>query len=369
MTSTRVRPPKSPVDPAADLSAVRLLTPDGERVSDPVYASSLDDDAIRQGYREMLLARRIDTEATNLQRQGQLSLWAPMLGQEGAQIGAVHALRDTDLIYPSYREIAMAMARGLDPVEILRVFRGVSHIGWDIDEYRFGLYNFVVGAQTLQATGHAMGIALDGADEVVLCCLGDGATSEGHVSEALNFAAVFEAPVVFFVQNNQWAISVPNARQFKASPAQRAVGFGITGVRVDGNDLLAVQAVVSAAVERARGGDGPQLVEAYTYRLGAHTTADDPTRYRSREEEQAWAEQDPLLRVERWLRAAHTPESFFATLADEADAVAADVRARALALEGPVITDLYDQVLAEPSAALIDEREQVQRYLSALEGR
>ncbi len=348
---------------------VQLLTPEGERVACPEYVSALDDEAIRRAYREMVRSRRVDAEAVNLQRQGQLALWASMLGQEAAQVGAVHALRPSDRVYPSYRETAMAMARGLDPVEVLQTFRGVSHICWDVDAYGFALYNFVVGAQALQATGYAMGVSLDGADDVVLCCLGDGSTSEGHVSEALNFAAVFAAPVVFFVQNNQWAISVPNERQFKAPPVQRAAGFGIPGVRVDGNDLLAVHAVVGTAVERARSGGGPQLVEAFTYRLGAHTTADDPTRYRTREEEQAWAERDPLLRVERYLRSAETPQRFFDDLAAEASALAADVRARALALPAPTITDLYQHVLAELPAVLADERDQVQRYLSALEGR
>jgi pyruvate dehydrogenase E1 component alpha subunit len=227
----------------------------------------------------------------------------------------------------------------------------------------------VVGAQTLQATGYAMGITLDGADEVVMACLGDGATSEGHVSEALNFAAVFKAPVIFLVQNNQYAISVPTSAQFRGAPAARATGFGMPGIRVDGNDLFAMNAVVAEAAERARSGGGPTLIEAMTYRIGAHTTADDPTRYRSREEEVEWAARDPLSRIERWLREQDTSDEYFSDLAHEADELAADVRSRVLELTPDGITELYDYVLAEPSAALVEEREQVVAYLATLEGR
>jgi pyruvate dehydrogenase E1 component alpha subunit len=247
--------------------------------------------------------------------------------------------------------------------------RGITHATWDVDALHFGLISFVVGAQTLQATGYAMGVTLDGADEVVMVCIGDGATSEGHVSEALNFAAVYNAPVIFLVQNNQYAISVPTSGQFRGAPAARAAGFGMPGVRVDGNDLFAMNAVVAEAAARARAGGGPTLIEAMTYRIGAHTTADDPTRYRSHEEEELWADRDPLVRIERWLREQGTSEEYFSALSDEADELAADVRARILALTPAGITELYDYVLAEPSAGLVEEREQVTRYLATLEGR
>jgi len=355
--------------PADGIETVQLLDAEGGAVHHPTYSPQLSADEVRDAYRTMFLARRIDVEGTNLQRQGQLALWAPAKGQEAAQIGAIAALRPTDMVYPSYRELAMAMHRGLDPVAILQIMRGITHATWDVDALHFGLFSFVVGAQTLQATGYAMGVTLDGADEVVLVCLGDGATSEGHVSEALNFAAVFNAPVIFLVQNNQYAISVPNSAQFRGAPAARAIGFGMPGIRVDGNDLLAVHAVVAEAAARARAGGGPTLVEAMTYRIGAHTTADDPTRYRSREEEESWAGRDPLVRIERWLRDQGTPEEYFSDLATEGDALATDVRARVLALTPDGITDLYEHVLAAPSAALIEERGQVIAYLASLEGR
>jgi 2-oxoisovalerate dehydrogenase E1 component alpha subunit len=355
--------------PADGIETVQLLDAEGGAVRHPTYSPQLSADEVRDAYRTMFLARRIDVEGTNLQRQGQLALWAPAKGQEAAQIGAITALRPTDMVYPSYRELAMAMHRGLDPVAILQIMRGITHATWDVDALHFGLFSFVVGAQTLQATGYAMGVTLDGADDVVLVCLGDGATSEGHVSEALNFAAVFNAPVIFLVQNNEYAISVPTSGQFRGAPAARAEGFGMPGIRVDGNDLLAVHAVVAEAAARARAGGGPTLVEAMTYRIGAHTTADDPTRYRSREEEELWAGRDPLVRIERWLRDQGTPEEYFSELATEGDELATDVRARVLTLTPDGITELYDYVLAEPSAALVEEREQVERYLATLEGR
>lgn len=361
--------PDDVAPPTDGIETVRLLAEDGSTISHPSYSPLLSAEAVRAAYRTMFLARRIDTEGTNLQRQGQLALWAPAMGQEAAQVGAISALRSDDRVYPSYRELSMAMHRGLDPVQIFQIMRGISHAGWDVDALNFGLFSFVVGAQTLQATGYAMGVTLDGADEVVLVCLGDGATSEGMVNEAFNFAAVFKAPVIFLVQNNQYAISVPNSLQFRGSPAARATGFGMPGIRVDGNDLLAVNAVVAEAAERARRGEGPTLVEAMTYRLGAHTTADDPTRYRSREEEALWAGRDPLTRTERWLRDQGTPDAYFDDLAAEGDAFATDVRARVLALEPVGIIDLYEHVLAEIPAALAEERDQVTAYLASLEGR
>ncbi len=364
------RPDDSDADQQDDgIDTVQLLDAEAQSHRHHSYSPLLSTEQVRDAYRTMFLARRLDNEGTNLQRQGQLALWAPAKGQEAAQIGAVAALRATDMVYPSYRELAMVMHRGIDPLAVFQIMRGITHATWDVEAHHMGVFAFVVGAQTLQAVGYGMGITLDGADEVVLVCLGDGATSEGHVSEALNFAAVYNAPVVFLVQNNQYAISVPTAQQFRGAPTARAAGFGMPGVRVDGNDLFAVHAVVAEAAARARAGGGPTLVEAMTYRIGAHTTADDPSRYRSREEEDTWGARDPLVRTERWLREQGTGDDFFADLAAEGDSVATDLRARVLALEPQGITDLYEFVLAEPSAALTEEREQVAAYLAGLEGR
>ena len=198
------------------------------------------------------------------------------------------------MAFPSYREHGVAWCRGLDPLRLLELFRGVNHGGWDPEEHKFHLYTIVIGDQTLHATGYAMGIKRDGAeDEAVIAYFGDGATSQGDVSEAFAWASVFNAPVVFFCQNNQWAISAPPERQSRVPIYQRASGFGFPGVRVDGNDVLACYAVTKQALRAAREGQGPTLIEAFTYRMGAHTTTDDPTRYRLAERARGLAAAGP----------------------------------------------------------------------------
>ena len=257
----------------------------------------------------MVLTRRIDIEATALQRHGELGIWAQLLGQEAAQIGAGRALRPQDFVFPTYREHGVAWCRGVDPLNLLGLFRGVDQGAWDPAENNFGLYTIVIGAQTLHATGYAMGMQRDGVvgtgdpdrDAAVIAHFGDGASSQGDVNEAFIFAASYNAPVVFFCQNNQWAISEPIERQTRIPLYQRALGFGFPGVRVDGNDVLATYAVTQAALQRARDGQGPTFVEAYTYRMGAHTTTDDPTRYRLSDDLERWKLKDPIARVEVYL--------------------------------------------------------------------
>ncbi len=366
---------------------VQLLTPRGERVTtgddDGAYAgrvAHLGIDDLRDRYRRMALVRRVDVEATALQRQGELALWASCSGQEAAQVGAAAALARQDHVFPSYREHGIAIGRGLDPVALLQLYRGTTHGGWDPAESGFHLYTLVIGAQTLHATGYAMGVQRDGAvgtgdpgrDTAVLACFGDGATAQGEVSEAMVWAGVFNAPVVFFCQNNQWAISEPNERQMRAPLAQRAAGFGFPGVRVDGNDVLAVEAVVGAAADRARSGEGPVLVEAWTYRMAAHTTSDDTSRYRDRAEEQHWRERDPLARLEAHLGAAADDGDHAAFLADvtaEADALAERVRRGVRALADPEPTSMFDHVYADPHPLVEEERAWLSDWLAAGEGR
>jgi len=360
-------PADVPSGPAA-VPMVTLLDLDGNRVTHPDYASALTDEQILAAYRDLVMARRLDMEGTNLQRQGQLALWAPCLGQEAAQVGASYGVAAADFIFPSYREHGIALARGLDPISILGLFRGIDHGGWDSAAHRFGLYTLVVGAQTLHAVGYAMGIQRDGADEAVLVCFGDGATSQGDVNEAFTFAAVNNAPVVFFLQNNQWAISEPNIRQTVVPLYQRAAGFGFPGVRVDGNDVLAVQAVVAEAMDRARAGGGPTLVEAFTFRMGAHTTSDDPKRYRTSADEDYWRARDPLSRVENYLRARGILDDDVASeLAAQADTMAARVRRETLALPEPEITDFYEHVFAEKSPLAAAEQAQMRAYAASFD--
>ena len=250
------------------------------------------------------------------------------------------------------------------------LFRGVSHGGWDPKEHNFHLYTIVIGAQTLHATGYAMGIQRDGAvgedGEAVIVYFGDGATSQGDVSESFIWASVSNAPVVFFCQNNQWAISEPLEKQSRIPLYQRARGFGFPGLRVDGNDVLACLAVTKKAMQDAREGQGPTLIEAYTYRMGAHTTTDDPTRYRLAAELEAWKLKDPVERVRAYLvRTGAADASFFAAVDAEADEVGAQVRKSCLTMPDPQPLTIFENVYAEPSPQLDWERERFAAYLDS----
>ena len=366
--------------PLTDDGLVQLLTPAGERVDHPDYSTRvahLDADALRGLYRDMVLVRRFDTEATALQRQGELGLWAQCLGQEAAQVGSGRALAPQDYVFPSYREHGVAHTRGLDLTQLLQLFRGVDHGGWAPEEFNFHLYTLVIGSHTLHATGYAMGVQRDGAvgtgdperDTAVVTYFGDGATAQGDVNEALVFAAVNNAPLVLFLQNNQWAISEPTTRQARVPLAARGPGFGVPCVRVDGNDVLATYAVTAEALERARSGGGPTLVEAFTYRMGAHTTSDDPSRYRSAAEEDYWRQRDPIDRLEQHLAATgELPEEFRAGLAAEADALGEKIRTFVRSLGRPATSTMFDHVYATPHSVVDAERAWFERYEASFAG-
>ena len=361
---------------------IQVLTPEGERVTSAPreyleIIDALTDEDLRGFYRDLVMIRRFDAEATALQRQGELGLWASLLGQEAAQVGSGRALRPQDYAFPTYREHGVAWCRGVDPVNLMGMFRGVNHGGWDPNEKNFHLYTIIIGAQTLHATGYAMGVQRDGAvgtgdderDTAVIAYFGDGATSQGDVSESLIFAGVNNSPVVFFCQNNQWAISEPNEKQTRAPLYHRARGFGFPGLRVDGNDVLAVYAVTKVALDAARSGQGPSFIEAFTYRMGAHTTSDDPTKYRLSAEVERWKLRDPIERLKAWL--AHegkADRAFFDQVAQEADALAADVRARCLALPDPDGTAMFEYVYGEDHPVMTAEREAFTAYQESFEG-
>jgi pyruvate dehydrogenase E1 component alpha subunit len=337
--------------------AVQLLTAQGERRDHPDYPLSLDAEQLRGLYADMARTRAIDAEGVQLQRQGELALWPSSLGQEAAQVGSARALRADDYAFPSYRDHGVALCRGLDPMDLLRMFRGVTNGGWDPAAHNLHLYTLVIGSQTLHATGYAMGVAKDGAETGVIAYFGDGATSQGDVSEAFNFAAVYTAPVVFFCQNNQWAISVPIERQSRVPLCQRASGFGFPGVRVDGNDVLACLAVTRAALERARAGQGPTLIEAFTYRMGAHTTADDPTRYRAAAEQEGWGRRDPIARLRAHLVEGDlADEAFFAEADAENERLARMLREHVRATPDPDPAAIFDHVYTEPHPLVDEER-------------
>ena len=282
---------------------VHLLDPDGTYHEDDDYPLDLKDEQLRDLYKLMVVTRKVDREAINLQRQGQLGVYASCLGQEAAQVGSAYALADQDWVFPSYREMGAAIARGVDSAGLLHLYRGTWLSDHDPYEHQFALMAIPIGTQTLHATGFAMGQRFDGSNVVTMVYFGDGGTSEGDPHEAMNFAGVFKAPVIFFVQNNQYAISVPLEQQTAAPTlAHKAVGYGMPGLRCDGNDVLATYAVTKRAVERAREGDGPAFIEALTYRMEAHTTSDDPTRYRTDEELEKAQETDPIARMKKFLQ-------------------------------------------------------------------
>ena len=364
-TDPVISPGPTPSDPPL----VQLLTPEGERVQHPTYSVDLSDEELRGLYRDLVLVRRVDSEATALQRQGELGIWASLLGQEAAQVGSGRAMREDDYAFPTYREHGVAWCRGVDPLNLLGLFRGVNHGGWDPNEKNFHLYTIVIGAQTLHATGYAMGMQKDGAESAVIAYFGDGATSQGDVNEAFIYASVFNAPVVFFCQNNQRAISEPIEKQSRIPLYQRAMGFGFPGIRVDGNDVLAVLAVTKAALQNAREGNGPTLVEAFTYRMGAHTTSDDPTRYRLTDELESWKLKDPIERVKAYLvRGSIADQAFFDAIEAESDELAAHVRKGCLEMTDPEPLSIFDHVYAERHPLIEEEREQFRAYLETFEG-
>ncbi|MFC8598919.1 pyruvate dehydrogenase (acetyl-transferring) E1 component subunit alpha [Isoptericola sp. NPDC057191] len=365
------------VVPADVEPLVQLVSPTGERVVEPdnaTYRSRVDhltSEDLRALYRDMVLTRRFDDEATALQRQGELALYAQGRGQEAAQVGSAYALAPQDYVFPSYREHGVLQARGVDPVDRLRLYRGEDHGGWDPNAHNVHLYTLVIGSHVLHATGYAMGVQRDGAvgtgdagrDAAVVTYFGDGATSQGDVSEALVFAAVNNAPVVFFLQNNQWAISEPTSRQTRSPLYRRGEGFGIPSVRVDGNDVLACYAVTAEALERAHSGGGPTFVEAYTYRMGAHTTSDDPTRYRARAEEDYWARRDPIERLATLLRAEDAwDDAWAADLDREADALGERLRTEVRELGAPPTSTMFEHVYATEHAQVTAEREWFEQY-------
>lgn len=364
-------------------ATVQLLSPEGRLVENDRTAEylplvqALSDAQLRDFHRQMVVIRRFDIEAGNLQRQGQLALWIPSLGQEAAQVGSGYAARAQDHIFPAYREHAVGRIRGLDLFHIIRLLRGLTHGGWDPAQTgNFHLFTLVIGSQSLHATGYAMGIALDGdsgtgdpqKDQAVLVYFGDGATSQGDVSEAFVFASSYQTPEVLFLQNNHWAISVPVERQSRTPLYLRAAGFGIPSVQVDGNDVLASYAVTRTALDEARAGKGPRFVEALTYRMGAHTSSDDPTKYRESDDVEFWRTRDPITRMEAYLRSRGEGDAFFAEVAQEAEDLTADIRARTLELEDPPTANIFAHVYSDPHSALDAEAAWAAAYEESFEG-
>jgi pyruvate dehydrogenase E1 component alpha subunit len=317
-------------------------------------------------YRRMVLARRFDVQVSALTRQGRLATYPSALGQEACEIGATAALADDDWLFPTYRDSIALLTRGVPPVEILSFFRGDWHSAFDPSEHGVAPQTTPLATQALHAVGFAMAAKLKHEPKATLTFLGDGATSEGDAHEAFNFAAVWQTPTVFFVQNNGYAISVPFAKQSRARTlADKAIGYGMPGCFVDGNDVAAVYAVVTEALQRARRGGGPTLIEGLTYRMEAHTNSDDPARYRSADEVERWRALDPVARVESLLVAEGVLTE---RLSDEISAEAEELATatRDAMNESPHLDplELFDHVYATPRATLREQREYLEAELA-----
>ena len=373
---------------------IQLMDENGTVHEHPTYSRYIEDvnaDTLREAYRLMYTTRRFDDEATALQRQGQLALWVPSRGQEAAQIGSALAYAPNDYIFPSYREHAVALARGVDFRDLITIFRGSTTHGWDMKAHNFHTYTKVLAAQTLHAVGYAMGLNFDADIEAetgtrptgqgqatdpaedkqkpaVAVYFGDGSSTEGDAHESMVFAASYNAPVLFFVQNNRWAISVPFEVQSRVPVSTRAAGYGFEGIRVDGNDVLAVLAATRYAMEKIRAGEGPVLIEAETYRLGPHTTADDPTKYRTDADLEGPLRRDPMLRLEKHLREqGYADDAFFEEVAESAQQVANGVREAVLNSEVADFEYFFDRVYVQEHQQVEDDREFYRNYVAGFE--
>ena len=352
---------------------VVLIDVDGRAVPERV-ADLPPSDVLLDAYGALITGRRLNDQCYALVRQGRLAVYPSSHGQEACQVAAARVLDEGDWLFPTYRDVVAMVTRGVDPVEALTLLKGDWHSGYDPTELHVAPQATPLATQLPHAVGVAHAATLKGEPTVVMALCGDGATSEGDFHEALNFAAVFHAPVVFFIQNNEYAISVPLDKQSAApSLAHKGVGYGVPAERVDGNDLAALLWVLGAAVARARAGEGPQLVEAHTYRMLAHTNADDASRYRNDEDVAAWTARDPLARLDTYLRAdGALTDGVASQLAAEAERVAQHTRDGLNVDVPPNHADLFRHVYAEPTPQLLEQQElvadELARELTAADG-
>jgi pyruvate dehydrogenase E1 component alpha subunit len=347
--------PRIALEPRFQVEYLSILDSDGNL--DTALEPKLADTELRSLYRSMLLARRLDERMVRLQRQGRIGTFAPTKGQEAAQVGSVFSLRPTDWMVPSFRETAAMIWRGWPIEKLLLFFAGHLEGGQPAPDQHDLPITIPVATQLPHAVGLAYAAQYRGDDVVVMAYFGDGATSEGDFHEALNFAGVWHVPVVFVCQNNQWAISVPLKKQTHSRTiAQKALAYGLPGIQVDGNDVLAVYAAAREAVERARAGEGPTLIECVTYRLGVHTTADDPTKYRSEAEVAMWEQKDPLTRYRAYLEKRNLLEE---GLEQQVDEEIAEAIRRFEATPPPDPLTMFDHVYAELPPDLQAQRDEM----------
>lgn len=348
---------------------VQYLAPDGTDAESAARYARPSDERLLAMYRAMAHGRRFDQQATALTKQGRLAVYPSARGQEACQIAAALCLSEQDWMFPTYRDSMALAARGVDQVELLGMLAGYWHCGYDPRSYNVAPQCTPLATQLLHAAGFAYGEAKQERDTIALAFCGDGATSEGDFHEALNFAAVFRAPVIFLVQNNGFAISVPLARQSAApSLSHKGVGYGIGSEQVDGNDPIAMMAVMDEAVAYVRAGKGPVVVEAHTYRMDAHTNADDATRYRKSDEVEGWLARDPLSRLDAYLSSKGLlNDELRAEITVSADAAAAELRSGMNAEQSVDPQDLFRFVYSTPTTALIEQSNQVADEIAAEE--
>lgn len=359
--------PRTPLNVDTPLEFLSILTEDG--LVDRDLEPDLPEELLLKLYRFMVLGRRFDERMLQLQRQGRIGTFAPIKGQEASQLGAVAALEPRDWMVPCFRETAAQLWRGIPMESVLLYFGGYDEGGRVADDQRDLPVAIPVASQLLHAVGLAWAAKYRRTDEVAMTFFGDGATSEGDFHEALNFAAVYQTPTVFVCQNNQWAISIPRSKQTRSRTlAQKALAYEVPGIQVDGNDVLAVYVAAKEAVERARSGGGPTLMECVTYRMAMHTTADDPTRYRSEEEVLEWARKDPIARFEKYL----TDKGLLNAEKIEEAASAADASIQEAVRRYEALTQtlgdplqMFDHHFQELPPTLREQKEELRRLLAA----
>lgn len=331
----------------------------------------IPEDLLLRLHRAMLLGRRFDERLLSLQRQGRVGTFAPITGQEASQLGAVAVLRPSDWMAPSFREVAAEMWRGKTMESVLLGMGGYNE-GWPEEEPHNDLPVAVpVSSQIPHAVGIAWAMKYRGKDDVAMTFMGDGGTSEGDFHEGMNFAGVYQIPVIFVCQNNHWAISIPRSKQTHSKTiAQKSIAYGMPGIQVDGNDVLAVYSAAKEAVERARSGEGPSFLECVTYRMMMHTTADDPKRYRTEEEVNAWKARDPITRFQKYLtdkgllseEKVQTLEGEIQREIQEAVDRAEDTMKKSV---DPML--MFEHVYAESPPYLEEQKHELARELAAIE--
>ncbi|OQP04282.1 pyruvate dehydrogenase (acetyl-transferring) E1 component subunit alpha [Geobacillus sp. 46C-IIa] len=352
-----------------DFPMVQVLNEEGAIVQ-PEYREQITKELTMTMYRHLIRTRMVDRKCVSLQRQGRIGTYVPYEGQEACQVGSALALDDGDWMFPTYRDHGAMMTFGRSLTTTLLYWKGRTEGCVPPEGKKIVPPSVPIATQLPHAAGAACAEKWKGTKNAVIVYFGDGATSEGDFHEGLNFASVFHAPVVFFNQNNQYAISVPISRQMKTKTiAQKAVAYDIPGLRIDGNDVFAVYFKTIEALERARNGGGPTLIEAVTWRYGAHTTSDDPSRYRDQEESKKRRDTtDPIQRVERFMqREGWWDEEWVNQVQEEVNAEIEQAVVEMERYPKADVSDMFDFVFAQPTWTIAEQKEAYLQWKRGME--